>query len=305
MLAEIGFLAAGAPSGYLLRRSGAVALVVARGTTATIYFLLFSLGAAFGADSTLISQLSLLGGRAVLISLFSMFGRVLCLCAAGRFVPFAASAGAGGGGGPSKLKAMAGSLRILFCFCLGVAIGLADVLPAWAVKGDLSTHILWAMLFMVGMGLGIEIQALSILREIGLKLLLVPALTMAGTFIGSILAAGLLAEPDLRGCLGVGAGFGYYSLSSILITRMSDPALGSTALMANMFRELFTLLAAPLLVRFFGGLAPVAAAGAPAMDTCLPVITQSAGERCGIVAIFNGIVLTVAVPFLVTFILSF
>lgn len=75
--------------------------------------------------------------------------------------------------------------------------------------------------------------------------------------------------------------------------------MGSISLLANVFRELFTLLATPLLVRFPGPLGPVASAGAAGVDTCLPVIIHFCGERFGVLALFNGLVFTMLVPFLI------
>ena len=72
------------------------------------------------------------------------------------------------------------------------------------------------------------------------------------------------------------------------------------ALLANITRELFTLLAAPLMVRFFGTLAPIAAGGATAMDTTLPIISQTAGREYVPVSIYCGFVTDFSVPFLVT-----
>ncbi|MCL1984971.1 MAG: lysine exporter LysO family protein, partial [Betaproteobacteria bacterium] len=57
--------------------------------------------------------------------------------------------------------------------------------------------------------------------------------------------------------------------------------------------------AGPLIARYISPFAPIAAGGATSMDTCLPMIVASSGERYGIVAVFSGIVLTVLVPLLV------
>lgn len=199
---------------------------------------------------------------------------------------------------------MKGSCIILAFFLAGVLLGRCDVVPDAIARGDLASWALYLLLFVVGMGIGFDTQSWRILRELHIKVALVPLAVMAGTFGGATLAWLLLGDMPLRDVLGVGAGFGYYSLSSLMISRLGDAALGSVALLANITRELTTLLATPLLVRVFGGLAPVAAGGATSMDTCLPVIARYAGERCGIVAVFSGMVLTVAVPVLVSAIFS-
>ena len=104
--------------------------------------------------------------------------------------------------------------------------------------------------------------------------------------------------------MAVGAGFGYYSLSSVFITQLHSQSLGVVALLSNIFREVATLLATPLLVSYFGKLAGIASGGATAMDTTLPVISRYSGQSYAIIAVFSGIVLTILVPFLVTFILT-
>jgi len=40
------------------------------------------------------------------------------------------------------------------------------------------------------------------------------------------------------------------------------------------------------------------------MDTTLPIITLNSGKDFAILALFSGVVLTIAVPILVTFILT-
>ena len=72
------------------------------------------------------------------------------------------------------------------------------------------------------------------------------------------------------------------------------------ALLANISREILTLLAAPLLVHWFGNLAPISAGGATTMDTTLPIITRTAGQQFVVVSIFHGFVVDFSVPFLVT-----
>ena len=81
---------------------------------------------------------------------------------------------------------------------------------------------------------------------------------------------------------------------------ISDKNFAPKALLANISREILTLLAAPLLVRWFGNLAPISAGGATTMDTTLPIITRTAGQQFVVVSIFHGFVVDFSVPFLVT-----
>ena len=77
--------------------------------------------------------------------------------------------------------------------------------------------------------------------------------------------------------------------------------MATVALLCNVMREIFTLLAAPLVARRAGPLAAVSIGGATTFDTTLPVITRAAGAPYAVVSIFHGCVLDFSVPFLVTF----
>ena len=196
------------------------------------------------------------------------------------------------------------SLIILLFFAAGVLAGTLDILPAALNGKDLSTWALYLLMFLVGISIGADDRALEALKSHGLKLFLVPLATIIGTFAG--VAAIHLATTNLLfgESMAVGAGFGYYSLSSIIIGELHSEALGVTALLANVMREIITLLLAPFFVLWFGKLSPISAGGATSMDTTLPIITRASGNEFAIVSLFHGMVLTILVPLLVTFIVS-
>ena len=156
-------------------------------------------------------------------------------------------------------------------------------------------------MFLVGISLGSDRQALQALKQQNLKIMLVPLATVAGTLAGVSLVSFVLDSRSLTDCLAVGSGFGYYSLSSIFITQYKGAELGTIALMSNIMRELLTLLAAPLLVRCFGKLAPIAAGGATTADTTLPIIARYSGKEFTIISVVHGMAVDFSVPFLVTF----
>lgn len=198
---------------------------------------------------------------------------------------------------------MKSGLFILGSFIVGVLAGWLDVIPRDAGEDALALA-LYIMLILAGMCMGFDTRNFLIVRSLGLRIVLLPLGIVAGTALGGLVAWALLGamlhELSLRDVMAVGAGFGYYSLSSVIIARMGDAALGSVALLANIVRELTTLLLAPLLVRWGGGLAPVATGGAASMDTCMPVIARYAGERFAIMGVFSGMALTLLVPVLIT-----
>ena len=199
---------------------------------------------------------------------------------------------------------MKGSLTILCCFIVGVISGLFVDLPSFATESDLTLWVLYALIFFVGIGIGGDATTFSVLKKSNIRIFLIPAAIIVGSLVGAAGASLLLSDISIKDAMAIGSGLGYYSLSSIYITEMRGEVLGTIALLSNIMREIFTLLAAPLLVALCGPTAPIASAGATAMDTTLPIITINSGKEFAILAVFSGVVLTIAVPILVSFILS-
>ena len=199
---------------------------------------------------------------------------------------------------------MKGSLLIVGFFVAGVLVGrFVDVPDIMRAEGP-AMCALYALMFLVGISIGSDGKALRAVRQQGWRMALVPAGTWIGTLAGVGLVSLALPGRGLTDCLAVGAGFGYYSLSAVFITQYKGAELGTVALVANIVRELFALLAAPLLVKYFGRLAPIAAGGATTADTTLPVITRWSGKEFAVVSVVHGILVDLSVPFLVTFFCS-
>ena len=195
---------------------------------------------------------------------------------------------------------MKGSLIIISFFILGTLCGLFDVLPFQLAETDVSYYALCGLMFCVGISVGNDPQTLQNFRKLSPRLIFLPVMTILGTLAGSAVVSLILSQRSVTDCLAIGSGFGYYSLSSIFITEYRGAEMGTIALLANISREILTLLAAPLLVRWFGNLAPISAGGATTMDTTLPIITQTAGQQFVVISIFHGFVVDFSVPFLVT-----
>jgi uncharacterized membrane protein YbjE (DUF340 family) len=200
---------------------------------------------------------------------------------------------------------MRASLVILGFFCVGLTVGYLDWFPENWTRTDFSLYALYLLMLLVGISIGADARVLLALRSHGLKLALVPLVTIFGTFAGVGVVTILSGNLRVVEGMAVGAGFGYYSLSSVIISELYSDTLGVVALLSNIMREVMTLVFAPLMAASLGKLAPIAAAGATSMDTTLPIITASAGKEFAIVALFHGIVLTILVPILVTLVLSF
>ena len=195
---------------------------------------------------------------------------------------------------------MKGSLIIVGFFVLGALCGVYDLIPYDFTQSKLSFYALCALMFSVGVSVGNDPQTLRNFRSLNPRLIFLPVMTILGTLAGCAVVSLFLSHRSVTDCMAVGAGFGYYSLSSIFITEYKGPELGTIALLSNITREIITLLFAPLLVRWFGNLAPISAGGATTMDTTLPIITRYSGQSFVVVSIFHGFVVDFSVPFLVT-----
>lgn len=202
---------------------------------------------------------------------------------------------------------MKGSIIVVSFFVLGILCGIVggnSELFGRAVSLVSSPHVsfcaLCGLLLCVGMSIGGNPDIMSEFRSLNPRLLFLPLFTILGSWAGAAVALAFLHRglPDV---LAVGSGFAYYSLSSIFITSYKGVELGTIALLANIFRELFTLLCTPVIHRVFGPLAPISAGGATTMDTTMPIIVQIVGKRYSVVAVYHGFIVDFSVPFLVTF----
>lgn len=194
---------------------------------------------------------------------------------------------------------MKSNLILLGSFLLGLALGGSDLVPTAIVESDLGNYLLYLLLFLVGLSVGNDRDTIRGFRQLSPRLLALPFLTIIGSMCGGVVAALLLGQ-SLYEMLAVSQGLAYYSLSSILITEKLGITLGAIALFSNVFRELLTLLLAPLLVKYLGPLAPIATGGATTMDVTLPAILNASGKEYLVPAIYHGFVCDFSVPILVT-----
>lgn len=192
------------------------------------------------------------------------------------------------------------SLIVIGFFAIGTIIGISGLSLGDGVVAKLSFWSLCALILMIGMSVGGNPDLISSLKSMNPKLALLPAATIIGTFAGCLVINVFLGY-KASDALAVGSGFGYYSLSSLIISGSRGLELGTIALIANIIREITTLIGSPLIARIAGPLAPIAAGGATTADTTLPIIRTCSGERLVLLSIYHGILVDFSVPFLVSF----
>lgn len=199
---------------------------------------------------------------------------------------------------------MADSFLILVFFIAGLLLARGGLIPDFLLEHDPTLPALWLLMGVVGLSLGCDRDLGKILRGLRPRILFMPAATTVGTFLGCFLAF-LFVPWSLADCLAIGSGFGYYSLSSVFIGQYRGPDLGAVALVANILRELFTLLLAPLVFRLAGPAAAISCGGATTMDTTLPILARVCGTPWTLPSVAHAMVLDFSVPFWVTLFCSF
>lgn len=189
---------------------------------------------------------------------------------------------------------------IVAALIAGVVAGYFGWLPE-NILAQVDILISWTLaflLFAVGVGLGRDREGVRALFNLGPQVLLLPLGVAVGSIAASIVV-GLAFGHTWNEGAAIGAGFGWYSLSGILITNLHSARLGTLAFLTNVLREMLGIIILPGVHRYLGDMASVAPAGATAMDVSLPVIIEVAGEEMGLVAFASGFVLTLMVPILV------
>lgn len=160
------------------------------------------------------------------------------------------------------------------------------------------------MIFIAGIEIGSNRGILKRICNVhsALLALAIPLAVACGSICGALLLghiAGLSAYDSLL----VGGGLGWYSFSSVVISAMYSTEIGTVTFLANMMREISGFFLIPLLVRVHKFLA-LAPSGAATMDSGLPVVIKYTNLHVGMYSFINGLVLTLIVPVLISWLLS-
>lgn len=279
-----------------------------RGMMLGVLLLLLTMGLRIGVDQNTLSQLGSFGLQAFIFAVAAIFGSVVAVLLLekvfmrkSRILPVQESmeVGATEAAHPYRM-----TCAIIGAFILGIILGI-DVFPErWTEYLPTVTSLaLDFTLVMVGIDLGLNRDIWKHMLNVGWQVFLAPV----GVVLGSIVAAmvvGLCFGWNLREGGAVGAGFGWYSLSGVLISDLHSVSLGTIAFLSNIFREVLAIIFAPFLAKRVGPLALVAPSGATAMDSTLPLLVAVGPKGVGIVAIISGLSLSLLVPFLVPLVLG-
>ncbi|GAB6102486.1 lysine exporter LysO family protein [Thermococcus atlanticus] len=166
--------------------------------------------------------------------------------------------------------------------------------------GNLYELMLYTLIFFIGIDLGMS--SMEGIKRVGRFVLLLPLSTMLGSLLGGVLAS-LILGISLRWGLAIAAGCGWYSLTGPLIAQYSA-VYGALGFLANLTREIMTVILYPLASGKMQREPLVSIGGATTMDTTLPIIRKFGDSETAVVAFVHGFILTAAIPFIIPLILQ-
>ncbi len=192
------------------------------------------------------------------------------------------------------------TIKILLAVASGVFFGLYIFPVNMAVYMETFISLgLCILLFFVGIDIGRQDNIAKKVKELGLKVLLVPIMVTLGSITGSVIAGRILGI-SFNEAGAIGAGLGWYSLSAIELAKHSAQ-LGTLSFITNVCRENIAIITIPLIAKYIGKLESIAPAGATAMDTTLPIISNATDGNTAVISFITGVSLTLLVPILVPF----
>jgi uncharacterized membrane protein YbjE (DUF340 family) len=189
---------------------------------------------------------------------------------------------------------------ILISLTLGIAVGNFISPEMFKDIDKISTIALNLLIFSVGIDIGLNKEVLTKIKKKGVKILLVPLAVVIGSLFGGLIV-GLIFKLQTNLALAISAGFGWYSLSAVILTNLAGAEAGTVAFLSNVFRELLAVLSIGFIASKINYITAIAPSGATAMDTTLPVISKFTDEETVVIAFLTGTILTFLVPFLVPF----
>ena len=181
----------------------------------------------------------------------------------------------------------------------GILFGLSGI--SLAPLDFISLHsdlILYALMFLVGISIGLNRGIVQRIRAYHVKVFIIPLGVVAGSLLGGVLCAPLLGM-SVRESTVVASGLGWYSLSGVMISEMAGARLGSVAFLSNLMREIFSFFSIPWIAKHLNYYSCIAPAAATSEDTTLPMMIRYTNEEVVVLSVLNGAICSALVPVLI------
>ena len=268
--------------------------------TPFVWLLLFSIGYEFGNVLSTLRDAGTSVGIAVVFAVLTTGVPWLILAqSAGQ----ESSLPGEGGSRKADLSSVAKPLKECFIALVALTIGVATFHFDWPggrmhAVWPSTSHFLYGLVMLVGVDLyGVKPDP----SWYSLRTLKIPGVVVVGSLIGGTLASFLVGEP-LALSLALSSGFGWFTLSGVLVGQQAGQAYGVVALLIDLFRE-FIAIALMYSLGSRKARQCIAAGGATSLDSTLPIIKQTCSASYVPLALVSGFVLTVLAPFMMSFFL--
>jgi len=158
----------------------------------------------------------------------------------------------------------------------------------------------WDLLLIFMFLIGLDLAYSPLDRSwLNWRIMLVPMGCIVGSLAGAFFTAAIVKDISLKDLIMLSQGYGFYSMTGIVVTELKNAELGSIALMNDLFREIIAIL----LMYSIGWRYPrsaISSAAATAMDVTLPMVKQACGKEFIPHAMVSGFILSVLAPVVVS-----
>ncbi len=289
--------------------------------TLVIIILVFIMGSRIGASEEIVSSLGTIGLISFVFTLVIMFVTVVAFTLVRRLMGFdrygrrgvakaaaeaaEASESDAKAGADEAVKPRLNSLTIIMVIFVaaGIAAGYLFLPESFvAVSGTLLTITLCMLLVLVGIDIGTEGTIVTNFKSAGWRVVVFPFVSIGAMIFGSIIASMFLPFSVQDGVC-IGSGLGWYSLASAMLIEYSAE-VSAISFMHNVIREIIGILLIPTCAKRLGYIECYCLPGASSMDVCLPIVEKATDSSIAVYSFVNGVVLSAAVPVLVSIFMS-
>ncbi|OTG82985.1 lysine exporter LysO family protein [Acinetobacter sp. ANC 4648] len=257
------------------------------------YILLIAIAVEFSQTLQSMNSPTQILSSALTLSLSTSIGAFLCCYLLFKAIGYQPAQG------KVSTNLLIGSLlNISYAFiALGCGYGLAELFNHWGYSLHVSTwNLLLVFMFLIGLDLAYSPLDRSWLNW---KIMLVPVGCIIGSILGAVAASLIISNISLKDLIMLSQGYGFYSMTGIVVTELKNSHLGSIALINDLFREIIAILFMYLIGWRYPRSA-ISSAGATAMDVTLPMVKQACGNEFIPHAMVSGFILSILAPIAVS-----
>lgn len=300
-----------------LTKKGVKLNFVGKLQTLMIMLLIFTMGLAMGSNDEILQNLNKIGLYALIFTLFiftfsigavSVTRRFLGIDRYGHLKGDADDTTAAADIQEAEEEQSGGNHMVWFilaALCIGSLggyflpkMGMLSLEQIGTISDMVIGYGLFLLLFLIGMGFGMEEGMVDDIKSAGIRMLAIPLATFIGTLLGAGICAAILPVSMGEG-LAIGSGFGWYSMAPVLIMEEGFVTASAISFMHNLMREVFSLVLIPVVAKHIGYVEVCGMPGCGAADVCLPLVVKTTNPQTSIYSFVTGMLIGIPVPVLV------